>query len=255
VLHRAVAEQVKVHANEAPESPSQAGTVGDVRIVIAGGHGQIAMRLEKLLAQRGDSPVGIIRDPKQAADLRTVGADPVVCDLESAAVGELASHLDGADAVVFAAGAGSGSGTARKETVDRGAAVLFADAAERAGIRRYVMISAMGADRDPSPGTDPVFAAYLRAKGAADTDLAFRAGLDWTILRPGRLTNEPGTGLVQLAVHTGRGAVPRDDVAAVLLALLDTPAAGMTLELVAGNTPVGEAIRTVTSTYRSPAKE
>ncbi|MGH8966895.1 MAG: SDR family oxidoreductase [Actinomycetes bacterium] len=224
-----------------------------MRIVIAGGHGQIAMRLEKLLAQRGDSPVGIIRDAKQAEDLRRIGADPVVCDLESAAVDEVASHLDGADAVVFAAGAGPGSGAARKETVDRAAAVLFADAAERAGIRRYLMISAMGADREPPPGTDPVFAAYLRAKGAADADLASRAGLDWTILRPGRLTDEPGTGLVQLAVRTGRGAIRRDDVAAVLLALLDTPAARMTLELVAGNTPVGEAIRTITSVYRLPS--
>ncbi len=233
--------------------PAEPGRYGRaMRIVIAGGHGQIAMRLEKLLAQRGDSPAGIIRDPKQAEDLLTVGADPIVCDLESAAVDEVASHLDGADAVVFAAGAGPGSGAARKQTVDHSAAVLFADAAERAGIRRYLMISSMGAGREPPPGTDPVFAAYLRAKAAADADLASRAGLDWTILRPGRLTDEPGTGLVQLAVRTGRGAVPRDDVAAVLLALLGTQAAGMTWELVAGNTPVDEAIRTVTSAYRSP---
>ena len=213
------------------------------------------MRLEKLLAQRGDSPVGIIRDPKQTQDLRTVGADAIVCDLESAAVDEVARHLDGADAVVFAAGAGPGSGAARKETVDRGAAVLFADAAQRAGIGRYLMISAMGTDQKPPPGTDPVFAAYLQAKGAADAALASHAGLDWTILRPGRLTDEPGTGLVRLAARTGHGTVPRDDVAAVLLALLDTPAAGMTLELVAGDTPVGEAIQTVTTAYRSPAKE
>lgn len=203
------------------------------------------MRLEKLLAQRGDSPVGIIRDPGQAEDLRALGADPVMCDLESAPVDEVASHLDGADAVVFAAGAGPGSGAARKETVDRGAAILFADAAERAGVHRYLMVSAMGADREPPPGTDPVFAAYLLAKGAADTYLASRAGLDWTILRPGRLTEEPGTGLVRLAAHTGRGAVPRDDVAAVLLALLDTPARGMTVELVTGDTPVDEAVRAI----------
>jgi uncharacterized protein YbjT (DUF2867 family) len=203
------------------------------------------MRLEKLLTQRGDSPVGIIRDPGQAEDLRALSADPVMCDLESAPVDEVAGHLDGADAVVFAAGAGPGSGAARKETVDRSAAILFADAAERAGVHRYLMVSAMGADREPPPGTDPVFAAYLRAKGAADAYLASRAGLDWTILRPGRLTDEPGTGLVRLAAHTGRGAVPRDDVAAVLLALLDTPARGMTLELVAGDTPVNEAVRAI----------
>ncbi|HXT44711.1 MAG TPA: SDR family oxidoreductase [Pseudonocardiaceae bacterium] len=218
-----------------------------MRIVIAGGHGQIAMRLAKLLAARGDLPVGIIRNPAQVDDLCAVGADPAMCDLESASVDEVASHLNGADAVVFAAGAGPGSGTARKETVDRGAAVLCADAAQRAGVRRYLMISAMGADQEPPPGTEPVFAAYLRAKGAADADLASRAGLDWTILRPGRLTDEPGTRLVRLGVRTGRGAVPRDDVAAVLLALLDTPASAMTLELVAGDTPVEEAVRAVAS--------
>ncbi len=155
---------MKVKCPRAPRltAPGRYGRA--VRIVIAGGHGQIARRLEKLLAQRGDNPVGIIRDPTQAQNLRNLGADPVVCDLESAGVEELATHLDGADAVVFAAGAGPGSGAARKETVDRGAAVLVADAAERAGIRRYVMISAMGADREPPPGMDPVFAAYLRAK-------------------------------------------------------------------------------------------
>lgn len=218
-----------------------------MRIVIAGGHGQIARRLEKLLTERGDSAVGIIRNPKQAEDLQALGADPLVCDLESAPVDEVAAHLEGADAVVFAAGAGPGSGAARKETVDRGAAMLCADAAERAGVGRYLMISSMGADREPPPGTDPVFAAYLRAKGTADADLASRAGLDWTILRPGRLTDEPGAGLVRLAGHTGRGSVPRDDVAAVLLALLDTPAGGMTLELVSGDTPVDEAVRAVAS--------
>jgi uncharacterized protein YbjT (DUF2867 family) len=205
------------------------------------------MRLEKLLAERGDSAVGIIRDPAQAQDLRDLGAEPVVCDLESAAVDEVASHLNGADAVVFAAGAGPGSGAARKETVDRGAAILCADAAEQAGVPRYLMISAMGADREPPPGTDPVFAAYLRAKGAADADLAVRAGLNWTILRPGRLTNEPGTGLVRLTARTGTGTVPRDDVAAVLLALVDTPTGGITLELVTGETPIDEAIRAVAS--------
>jgi uncharacterized protein YbjT (DUF2867 family) len=201
------------------------------------------MRLAKLLTERGDSPVGIVRNPGQTEDLRALGADAVVCDLESALVDEVASHLDRADAVVFAAGAGPGSGMARKETVDRGAAVLCADAAERAGVRRYLMISAMGADREPPPDTDPVFAAYLRAKGAADAYLTSRAGLDWTIVRPGRLTNEPGTGLVRLAGHTGRGTVPRDDVAAVLLALLDIPVVGVTLELVTGDTPVNDAVR------------
>lgn len=116
-----------------------------MRIVIAGGHGQVALRLERLLAARGYEAVGVIRNPEQSEDLRAAGAEPVVLDLESASVEEVAEVLRGADAVVFAAGAGPNSGSARKETVDRGAAVLLADAAERAGVRRYVMVSSMGA--------------------------------------------------------------------------------------------------------------
>jgi cytosine deaminase len=217
-----------------------------MRIVIAGGHGQIALRLERLLAGRGNDVAGIIRDPDQAEDLRAVGADPLVHDLEKASVEEIAHAMQGADAAVFAAGAGPGSGPARKETVDRGAAVVFADAAERAGVRRYLMISAMGATMTPPAGTDPVFAVYLQAKAAADADLQARTGLDWTILRPGHLTNDPGTGRVKLAAHTGPGSVSRDDVAAVLAELVDTPStAGLTLELIQGQTPVAVAVKDV----------
>ncbi|MFC9240212.1 SDR family oxidoreductase [Streptomyces decoyicus] len=217
-----------------------------MRIVIAGGHGQIALRLERLLAGRGDEVAGIIRRPEQAGDLLAAGAEPVVCDLESASVEDVARHMEGVDAAVFAAGAGPGSGIERKDTVDRGATALFADAAEAAGVRRFLVVSSMGADREPPEGTDPVFAAYLRAKGAADADVRARAGLDWTILRPGRLTNDPGTGLVTLAEATGRGEVPRDDVAAVLAALLDEPGTiGRTLELIGGEVPVKEAVRAV----------
>ncbi|MFI9049468.1 NAD(P)H-binding protein [Streptomyces sp. NPDC053427] len=217
-----------------------------MRIVIAGGHGQIALRLERLLAGRGDEVAGIVRRPEQAGDLLASGAEPVVCDLESASVEDVARHLQDADAAVFAAGAGPGSGTDRKDTVDRGAAALFADAAEAAGVRRFLVVSSMGADREPPEGTDPVFAAYLRAKGAADADVRARAGLDWTILRPGRLTNDPGTGLVTLADATGRDEVTRDDVAAVLAELLAQPAtAGRTLELIGGDVPVAEAVRNV----------
>ncbi|MEU7201671.1 SDR family oxidoreductase [Streptomyces sp. NPDC045470] len=217
-----------------------------MRIVIAGGHGQIALRLERLLAGRGDEVAGIIRRPEQAGDLLAAGAEPVVCDLETATVADVARHLEGADAAVFAAGAGPGSGIERKESVDRGAASLFADAAEAAGVRRFVVVSSMGADREPPEGTDEVFAAYLRAKGAADADVRSRSGLDWTILRPGRLTDDPGTGLVRLAESTGRDEITRDDVAAVLAALLDEPrTAGRTLELIGGETPVEEAVRAI----------
>ncbi|MDT0267721.1 NAD(P)H-binding protein [Streptomyces sp. DSM 44915] len=214
-----------------------------MRTVIAGGHGKIAQRLEKLLSGRGDQVAGLIRRREQADALLAAGAEPLVCDLESAGEEEVARHLAGADAVVFAAGAGPGSGAARKETVDRAAAALLADAALRAGVRRYLMVSAIGVDEEPPAGTDPVFAAYLRAKGAADADLRARSGLDWTVLRPGRLTDDPGTGRVWLAPRTGYGTVTRDDVAAVLAALLERPStAGLTLDLVNGETPIPQAL-------------
>jgi cytosine deaminase len=213
-----------------------------MRTVIAGGHGKIALRLERALAARGDSPVGLIRDPAQADDLRAVGAAPVVLDLESAKVDDMAAVLRGADAAVFAAGAGPGSGVERKLTVDRDAAVLLADAAEAAGVRRFLIISSMGADAEATH-PDPVFQTYLRAKGAADDAIRSRDTLDWTILRPGSLTDLPGTSHIRLAPSTGRDSVPREDVAATLAALLNAPGtAGKTLELISGDTPIEQAV-------------
>ncbi|WP_199430694.1 NAD(P)H-binding protein [Qaidamihabitans albus] len=213
-----------------------------MRVVIAGGHGKIALKLEQQLAANGDTAVGIIRNVEHAADLRELSAEPVVLDLENARVDEVAATLDGADAAVFAAGAGPGSGAPRKDTVDRAAAVLFAEAAERAGVRRFVQISSMGAGRTIPPSVEEVFAVYLRAKAAAEEDLRTR-DLDWTILRPGRLTDEPGTGLVHLAESVPRADVPREDVAAVVVELVaDAVTAGRTLELTSGNTPIDEAL-------------
>jgi uncharacterized protein YbjT (DUF2867 family) len=213
-----------------------------MRIVIAGGHGKIALILERLLAQRGDSVAGIIRKPAEAADLEAAGAEALVVDLEKASVEEVAGHLRGADAVVFAAGAGPGSGAARKKTVDRDAAILLADAARAAGVDRYLMISSMAADPE-AIADDPVFEAYLRAKGAADEAVRARTDLNSTIVRPGLLTDDPGTGGVTIADSTGRGSVPREDVAAVLVAVLDEPrTGGMTFEIISGETPIEEAI-------------
>ncbi len=213
-----------------------------MKVIIAGAHGKVGLRLARLLGAREVHPVGLVRKPEQQADLIAVGAHPVLFDLESGTAAELADILRGADAVVFAAGAGPGSGAARKDTMDRGGAVLLADAAELAGVRRYVMVSSMGADTGPQPDHDEVFAAYLTAKKAADDDIRGR-DLDWTILRPGALTLESGTGLVHLAEHTARGRIPREDVAAVLLALLDEPrTAGLSLDLISGDTPIDEAV-------------
>ncbi|SCG35968.1 SDR family oxidoreductase [Micromonospora coxensis] len=219
-----------------------------MRVVIAGGHGKIAQLLERELTGRGDTAVGLIRNPDHAVPLRALGAQPVVCDLETAAVDEVTAHLDGADAVVFAAGAGPGSGAARKDTVDRAAAVLLADAAQAAGVRRYLLVSSMGVEDPPAPGTDEVWAAYLRAKRAAEDDLTGR-DLDWTVLRPGRLTDDPPTGRIHLDRHAPRGAVTRTDVARVLVALLHHPGTiGATLELVGGDLPIADAVAAVETT-------
>jgi nucleoside-diphosphate-sugar epimerase len=216
-----------------------------MRVVIAGGHGKIALVLERLLSERGDTAVGLIRNHDHVPALEATGAQAVVVALEAVTAADVATHVRGADAVVFAAGAGPGSGAARKQTVDYGAAVLLADAAEAAGVRRYVMISSMGADVEaPDDIGDPVFVAYLRAKGRADEEIRARTALDATIVRPGHLTNDPGTGRVELADQVGRGDIPREDVAKVLLAMLDTPAtAGRTFEVISGETPIDEAIK------------
>jgi uncharacterized protein YbjT (DUF2867 family) len=211
-----------------------------MRVAIAGGHGQIALRLARVLADQGDEVVALIRNPDHAADVKEAGAQPAVVDLEHASVDEVAEAIQGVDAVVFAAGAGPGSGPARKETMDYGGAVKLIQAATKAGVSRYVIVSSMGADAGADG--DDGFAVYLRAKGRAD-DAVRASGLEWTVIRPGGLTNEPGTGKVTLAENGPRGQVSRDDVAAVLAAVLHEPAtAGQTLDLIGGDVPVQEAV-------------
>jgi uncharacterized protein YbjT (DUF2867 family) len=209
-------------------------------VVIAGGHGKIGLRLERLLAEGGHRARGLIRKPEQAGDLEAIGAEPVVCDLEVEE--DVSRCVSGAGAVVFAAGAGPGSGPERKRTMDYGGAVKLIDAAKANGIRRYVIVSSMGA-ADPSSASGPMVA-YLEAKHDADVALE-QSGLDYTIVRPGSLTDDPGTGLIAAAPSLGRwGSIPRDDVAATLLAVLEADnTIGKTFELVSGETPIEEAVR------------
>jgi uncharacterized protein YbjT (DUF2867 family) len=209
-----------------------------MEVVIAGGHGQIALRLARLLSARGDRVRSLIRNPDHASGVSDVGAEPVVADLE--ALDDVSSCVSGADAVVFAAGAGPGSGAERKRTVDYGAAVKLIEAAQAAGVRRYLMVSSIGAD-DPSAGSEQM-RPYLQAKADADAALA-ASGLDFTIVRPGRLTNEPGTGRVAVGERLERADVTRDDVAAVLVAALDEPrTVGRTFVLVNGDLPIAQAL-------------
>jgi uncharacterized protein YbjT (DUF2867 family) len=210
-----------------------------VDAVVAGGHGKVALRLLRLLADAGHRARGLIRDPDHATDLEQLGAEPVLCDLEREE--DLAGFVDGADAVVFAAGAGPGSGPERKRTVDLGGAVKLIDAAKRNGIDRYLMVSAIGAAH-PERSSEQM-RPYIEAKAEADRALT-RSGLGYTIVRPGRLTDDPGTGRIEAGEEVARAEIPRDDVAATLAAALDADnTIGKAFNVVSGETPVEDAVR------------
>jgi uncharacterized protein YbjT (DUF2867 family) len=208
-------------------------------VVIAGGHGKIGLQLGKLLAERGDRVRGLIRKAEQADDLVEGGIEPVLRDLEGD--GDVPAAVRGAEAIVFAAGAGPGSGAERKRTMDYGGAVKLIDAARGEGIQRYVIVSSMGAGSPPAEGDD-VSSEYLRAKAEADQALT-ASGLDYTIVRPGRLTDDPPTGKVAIGIELVLSEIPRADVVEVLAAVLPAHhAIGKTFEVVSGETPVEEAI-------------
>jgi uncharacterized protein YbjT (DUF2867 family) len=209
-------------------------------VVVVGGHGKIALHLERMLAERGDRVRGVIRKPEQAADLEATGAEAVICDIE---IEDMTDAVKGADAVVFAAGAGPGSGPERKSTVDYGAAVKLIEACEANGISRYLMVSAFGTERPDTWSEEMI--PYYEAKRDADEELE-HAGLKHTIVRPGRLTDDPGTGKVSAGSLADPGSVTREDVAAVLAeSLLADNTVGKAFDLLEGDTPIPEAVRAI----------
>jgi len=211
-----------------------------MRIVIAGGHGQIARQFARLVTETGHHPVGMIRKPEHVPDLQEDGTEPVLIDLERTSVEEMTGIVRGADAVVFAAGGGPDGNAGRKETVDKGAAIMLADAAEAAGVRRYLMVSAMGIDK-VDPDSDDIFQIYLRAKKAAD-DYVRSRDLDWTIVKPGRLTDDVPTGVVQVG-DLERGSITRGDVAHVLAEALEADnTIGKTFDVLNGDVPIKQAV-------------
>jgi uncharacterized protein YbjT (DUF2867 family) len=163
-------------------------------------------------------------------------------DIEQDGVDHYAAAFAECEAIVFAAGGGPDGNIERKRTVDLGGSLASIEAAQQVGIDRFVQISAINVDRPVPDDAEPVWKAYVEAK--RDADLALRdSGLDWTILRPGRLTNDEGTGLVTLGDAVGRGDIPRADVAAVVVAALDNPVSiGRQWDVVGGQTPVDEAV-------------
>jgi cytosine deaminase len=204
------------------------------------------MRLERLLADREDDVIGLIRNPDQIADVNRQEASAVVCDLEQASTEEIAHAIVGTEAAVFTAGAGPGSGPERKLSMDRDGAIRLLRAATEAGVPRFVIVSAVGAEA-PSQGDD-TFSVYLRAK--AEADQAVQASdRQWTIVRPGRLTDDPGRGRVRIESTPFRGQVPRDDVAAVVAWLVhDDRFSRRVLYVNSGEEPVEQALETLLAT-------
>ena len=213
------------------------------RIAVVGGHGNVARHLHPLLVAAGHSPVALVRREDYRAELEGLGAEVRLLDLEREDATAFARAFDGCHAVVFAAGGGPDGNAERKRSVDLEGSLKSIEAAGLAGISRFVQVSAIGVDEPLPDDTAPVWRAYVEAK--RDADAALRASdLDWTILRPGRLTVDPGTGLVAIGPYVGRGDIPRADVAAVVAAVLDSSGGiGAQWNLVSGDTPVAEAVR------------
>jgi uncharacterized protein YbjT (DUF2867 family) len=233
-----------------PEPAGQTGGFGQLDtgyveamdVVVVGGHGKIGMRLLRLLAARGDAARGVVRKPERVADLEQIGAQGIVFDLERD--DDLAAAIGPADAIVFAAGAGPGSGPERKKTVDLGGAIASIEAAKANGISRFVIVSSIGA-HDP-PQTDEGMGPYLRAKHDAD-EAVIASGLDYTIVRPGHLTDDPGSGRIRVETEMGHtDSIPRDDVAATLAACLDELATvKRVFELFSGDEEIEAALRSL----------
>ena len=208
-----------------------------MKVLVAGANGQVGQHIVRLLAEAGHEVRALIRSEDQAPEMRNLGGEPMVADLEA----EVSHTVAGCEAVIFSAGGGPGSGAEKKETIDRQGAVQLIEAAKEHGANRYLMVSAMGA-ADPESGPEKM-QPYLHAKARADQALK-ESGLDYTIVRPGSLTDETGTGKVEAAASLGRrGEIPREDVARALVAVLTAENThGKTFELLSGDTPVERAI-------------
>ncbi len=211
-----------------------------MRVLVAGANGQVGQHIVRLLAERDHQVQAMIRDQDQAQRLRELGGEPVVADLE----GDVSHTVQGSDAVIFSAGGGPGSSAEKKETVDYGGASKLIQAAIEHGVNRYLMVSTVGA-QDPENANEKM-QPYLRAKARADEELK-HSGLDYTIVRPGPLTDEQGTGRIDASTELGRRKeIPREDVArTIVVALEQRNTVGKTFEVFAGETPVEEALESL----------
>jgi len=216
-------------------------------IAIVGGAGQIARLVHPRLIHAGHQPRALVRRQEQADELERSGVETRLFDLETQDDEALRAALEGADAVIFAAGGGPDGNAGRKRTVDLEGSIRSAQAAEALGIARFVQVSAIGVDEPLGDDVENVWRVYVEAKRDADDHLR-KSSLSWTILRPGRLTDDEGTGHVTLGHDVARGDIPRDDVAAVIAAVVDDGrSVRQQWDLVGGTTPVLDAVSEATT--------
>ncbi len=215
-------------------------------IAIVGGHGQIAQLLHPLLVEAGHTPVALIRKEEQAGEVQKLGAEARMLDIEKDDAEAFARAFEGCEAVVFAAGGGGDGSVERKKSVDLGGSLKSIEGARIAGISRIVQISAIGVDQGAGDDAGEVWQVYVKAKADADTALR-DSGLDWTVVRPGALTDDEGTGQVTAGESVERGEIPRADVAAVVAACLDdADTIRCQFEVVGGDHAIPEALSTLT---------
>ena len=212
-----------------------------MKVAIIGANGKVGSKLCRILANREDEPVGFIRKAEQAEQLEAQGIQPIIADLIETSAEEFSRLLKNCDAVVFTAGAG-GAGDDLTTAIDGAGLVKIAKAAEMAGVRRFLLVSAFpdaGRDKEPTAS----FEHYMKIKRQSEVDLV-KTALDWTILRPGTLTDQAGTGKVNLGYTLMYDTISREDVAGTLAELLNYPeTAGQILEVVQGEEPIGLAVR------------
>lgn len=213
-----------------------------LKVLVVGANGQIGKHLVQFIQDTGNMKAkAMIRNPEQASFFENIGAETAVVDLEGE-IDQIAAAAKDVDAIVFTAGSGSHTGKDKTIMVDLDGAVKTIEAAKESGVKRFIMISSFDTRREAIQRASTSFAPYVAAKHYADQWLK-ATDLDYTIIHPGLLTNNEGTGNIKAGSEVERGEIPREDVARVIVATLENEKTiGKEFQVVTGTTPIKEAV-------------
>ena len=212
-----------------------------MKVLVIGANGQIGQHLIRLLSESNEHTVrAMVRTKEQAESFESKGVEVAVANLEGS-VKEIADAAKGCEAIVFTAGSGGKTGADKTLLVDLDGAAKAVEAAEQLGLNRFVMVSALQAHRREN--WNDKIRHYYAAKHYADKILE-QSGLLYTIIRPGGLLNEPGTGKVTVAENLSRASISREDVAnTILVSLNEERTINRSFDLVSGETSIREALK------------